>query len=227
MAASMRMLCRRLILQNRAVSLKNTFFFTINPINTKILPSETSILNKKFIFTSSRLCDEEQLDEDEVKTEEKVEKKELTAEDISAAINYIGSEDYLEKYGDKPVWANYRRNFKGGVPPKKTRKTCIRGKGETLKVCGNPCPLCRNEELVLHHTNVKLLEQFVCPHSLEIYSWYRTSVCQRRHKELTKAVETSRALGLMPAPRSTFVKYDYEDYYKNNHSDQLSSMTSS
>ena len=26
--------------------------------------------------------------------------------------------DYVEKYAGKPVWANYRRNFKGQVPPK-------------------------------------------------------------------------------------------------------------
>ncbi|XP_078497829.1 small ribosomal subunit protein mS40 isoform X2 [Lissotriton helveticus] len=38
---------------------------------------------------------------------------------------YLTSEEYLETYGERPVWANYRRNHKGGIPPQKTRKTCI------------------------------------------------------------------------------------------------------
>lgn len=33
--------------------------------------------------------------------------------------------EYAEKYGTSPVWAGYRRNHKGGIPPQKTRKTCI------------------------------------------------------------------------------------------------------
>ena len=28
-------------------------------------------------------------------------------------------------YGDALVWQPYRRNHKGGIPPEKTRKTCI------------------------------------------------------------------------------------------------------
>ena len=33
---------------------------------------------------------------------------------------------YQEAYGDEPVWAPYRRNFKGQFPPE-TRKKCIVG----------------------------------------------------------------------------------------------------
>lgn len=33
--------------------------------------------------------------------------------------------EYIERYGTNPVWAGYRRNHKGGIPPQKTRKTCI------------------------------------------------------------------------------------------------------
>lgn len=33
--------------------------------------------------------------------------------------------EYIERYGSRPVWADYRRNHKGGIPPQKTRKTCI------------------------------------------------------------------------------------------------------
>lgn len=33
--------------------------------------------------------------------------------------------EYIERYGTNPVWEGYRRNHKGGIPPQKTRKTCI------------------------------------------------------------------------------------------------------
>uniref|UniRef100_A0A8C7G448 Uncharacterized protein n=1 Tax=Oncorhynchus kisutch TaxID=8019 RepID=A0A8C7G448_ONCKI len=35
---------------------------------------------------------------------------------------YLESEEH---YGTSPVWSNYRRNQKGGIPPQKTRNTCI------------------------------------------------------------------------------------------------------
>lgn len=35
--------------------------------------------------------------------------------------------EYAERYGPKRVWSDYRRNHKGGIPPQKTRKTCIVG----------------------------------------------------------------------------------------------------
>lgn len=33
--------------------------------------------------------------------------------------------EYTERYGTRPVWADYRRNHKGAIPPQKTRRTCI------------------------------------------------------------------------------------------------------
>ncbi|XP_034379812.1 small ribosomal subunit protein mS40 isoform X3 [Arvicanthis niloticus] len=56
---------------------------------------------------------------------------------------YLDSEEYQNRYGSRPVWADYRRNHKGGVPPQRTRKTCIRNS----KVAGNPCPICRDHKL--------------------------------------------------------------------------------
>ncbi|EDL23254.1 small ribosomal subunit protein mS40 isoform 4 [Mus musculus] len=56
---------------------------------------------------------------------------------------YLDSEEYHNRYGSRPVWADYRRNHKGGVPPQRTRKTCIRNN----KVAGNPCPICRDHKL--------------------------------------------------------------------------------
>ncbi|XP_045434299.1 28S ribosomal protein S18b, mitochondrial isoform X2 [Pipistrellus kuhlii] len=74
---------------------------------------------------------------------------------------YLDSEEYQTRYGSRPVWADYRRNHKGGVPPQKTRKTCIRKD----KVAGNPCPICRDHKLHVDFRNVKLLQQFVCAHT--------------------------------------------------------------
>ena len=41
---------------------------------------------------------------------------------------------YQEAYGDEPVWAPYRRNFKGQFPPE-TRKKCIVGILLKLAIC--------------------------------------------------------------------------------------------
>jgi len=40
-------------------------------------------------------------------------------------ILYISISAYATTYGDNPVWKEYRRNFKGGFQPLKTRKSCI------------------------------------------------------------------------------------------------------
>ncbi|XP_069098060.1 small ribosomal subunit protein mS40 [Pleurodeles waltl] len=120
---------------------------------------------------------------------------------------YLTSEEYLEKYGERPVWADYRRNHKGGIPPQKTRKTCIRGG----KVCGNPCPICRDQKLGLHHQNVKLLEQFISPYTGEILHPTRTGVCMKQQKKLTEVIGKARDFGLLSF-RVPFVDYQEEDY---------------
>uniref|UniRef100_A0A3B4B7K3 Uncharacterized protein n=1 Tax=Periophthalmus magnuspinnatus TaxID=409849 RepID=A0A3B4B7K3_9GOBI len=83
---------------------------------------------------------------------------------------YLESEEYIEKYGSSPVWTGYRRNHKGGIPPQKTRKTCIRGD----KICGNPCPICRDANIIIHPQNVKLLEQFISPYTGMVYDPTKT-----------------------------------------------------
>lgn len=86
---------------------------------------------------------------------------------VETSIRYLNSKAYNTTYGDKPVWMPYRRNFKGLFPPLKTRKTCIRaGKIST----GNPCPICRDEYLVLDHNNINLLNQFISEHTGEVSS---------------------------------------------------------
>uniref|UniRef100_A0A5F9CI05 Small ribosomal subunit protein mS40 n=1 Tax=Oryctolagus cuniculus TaxID=9986 RepID=A0A5F9CI05_RABIT len=104
---------------------------------------------------------------------------------------YLDSEEYQNRYGSRPVWADYRRNHKGGVPPQRTRKTCIRKD----KIAGNPCPICRDHKLHVDFRNVKLLEQFVCAHTGIIFHAPYTGVCMKQHKKLTQAIQKARDHG--------------------------------
>ena len=84
---------------------------------------------------------------------------------VETSIRYLKSAAYKTTYGDQPVWVPYRRNHKGHFPPLKTRRTCIRaGKIST----GSPCPICRDEFLVLDHNNIDLLKQFISEHTGEV-----------------------------------------------------------
>ncbi|XP_071477510.1 small ribosomal subunit protein mS40-like [Diadema antillarum] len=140
---------------------------------------------------------------------------EATEAELMQALDYLESDEYFEKYGNKPVWANYKRNHKGRLAPTKTRKKCIRGHGEKQSVCGNPCPICRDSNLLVHYKNVKLLEQFICPHSWDIYSTFRTGVCQQQYKKLCATIEKAKQHGLIPYT-VPFTEYKYENYYQNS-----------
>uniref|UniRef100_A0A8C5QLA9 Small ribosomal subunit protein mS40 n=1 Tax=Leptobrachium leishanense TaxID=445787 RepID=A0A8C5QLA9_9ANUR len=107
---------------------------------------------------------------------------------------YLTSEEYLARYGNKPVWANYRRNHKGPIPPQKTRKTCIRGE----KVCGNPCPICRDQKLFVIYRNVNLLQQFISSHTGIVFDPTKTGVCMKQQKLLEKAIAEAQDHGLLP-----------------------------
>ncbi|KAM9838661.1 small ribosomal subunit protein mS40 [Aulostomus maculatus] len=138
-----------------------------------------------------------------------------TAKNVSRYVDkpwdYLESEEYIEKYGTNPVWAGYRRNHKGSIPPQKTRKTCIRGN----KTCGNPCPICRDPNVIISPQNVKLLQQFICPHSGIPYDHTRTGVCMKQQKILNQAINTARDQGLLPF-QIPYVDFEEEDY-SNSH----------
>ncbi|KAG7225335.1 hypothetical protein INR49_027315 [Caranx melampygus] len=125
--------------------------------------------------------------------------------------DYLESEEYIDKYGSSSVWAGYRRNHKGSIPPQKTRKTCIRGD----KICGNPCPICRDPNIIIHHQNVKLLEQFVSPRTGLVYDPTRTGVCMKQQKKLIEAIDTARDHGFLPF-QTPFVDFSGEDF-SNTH----------
>lgn len=84
---------------------------------------------------------------------------------LSESLGYLASEAYAQTYGERAVWEEYRRNHKGPFAPRRTRRTCVR-KG--LISTGNPCPICRDEYLLLDHRNLQLLQQFISPHTGEV-----------------------------------------------------------
>ncbi|XP_055637249.1 28S ribosomal protein S18b, mitochondrial [Toxorhynchites rutilus septentrionalis] len=128
---------------------------------------------------------------------------------VETSIRYLASEAFQQTYQGDPVWKQYRRNHKGLYPPKKTRKTCIRG-GKLST--GNPCPICRDEYLVLDHRNIDLIKQFISPHSGEVLSYQITGLCQKKHLQLLVAVERAMDYGLITF-EVPFRNYDYSEYY--------------
>uniref|UniRef100_A0A182Q2X1 Small ribosomal subunit protein mS40 n=1 Tax=Anopheles farauti TaxID=69004 RepID=A0A182Q2X1_9DIPT len=135
---------------------------------------------------------------------------------VETSIRYLASDAYRQTYQDDPVWKQYRRNHKGLYPPKLTRKTCIR-KGRIST--GNPCPICRDEYLVLDHNNIDLLKQFISPQTGEVLSYRVTGLCQKKHTQLLVAVERAMDRGMLTFD-VPFREYDYSEYYpaKGNNS---------
>ncbi|XP_018318894.1 28S ribosomal protein S18b, mitochondrial [Agrilus planipennis] len=145
---------------------------------------------------------------------ENIEEREITKDrtqqiPVETSIQYLASKAYQITYGNHPVWVPYRRNYKGSKPPRKTRKTCIRS-GQIAT--GNPCPICRDEYLVLHEQNVDLLKQFICPHTGNTLSFSKTGLCQNKHKLLLTVIERAKDLGLLSFDVH-FRQYNYLDYY--------------
>jgi small subunit ribosomal protein S18b len=130
---------------------------------------------------------------------------------VDTSIRYLKSAAYQQTYEGQPVWVLYRRNHKGAIAPRKTRKTCTRG-GQIS--CGNPCPICRDEYLVLHEENVELLKQFICPHTGSVLSYSKTGLCQKKHQELLVSIKRAIDSGLITFDVSRR-HYDYSEYYSD------------
>lgn len=129
---------------------------------------------------------------------------------VETSIKYLQSVAYQKTYEGRPVWFLYRRNHKGALAPRKTRKTCIRG-GKIST--GNPCPICRDEYLVLHESNIELLKQFICPHTGAILNFNKTGLCQKKHQDLTVSLKRAFDKGLITYD-VPFREYDYSEYYE-------------
>lgn len=138
-----------------------------------------------------------------------ITKDRSTAVPVETSIRYLKSEAYKTTYGEEPVWTQYRRNHKGALPPRKTRRTCIR---QNVISTGNPCPICRDEYLVLNENNTELLQQFISPFTGATLSYQVTGLCQKRHHELLIAIQRARNSGTITFD-VPFRKYDYSEYY--------------
>lgn len=127
---------------------------------------------------------------------------------VETSIKYMISDAYKQTYGDNSVWKLYRRNHKGQIPPKKTRRTCIRA---GVISTGNPCPICRDEYLVLDYRNVKLLEQFINKYNGDTLSYSQTGICQKKHKELLVALIKAKDYGTITFD-VPIRQYDYSEW---------------
>jgi len=131
---------------------------------------------------------------------------------LDVSMRYLESTAYMETYGTDPVWVMYRRNFKGQYAPKNTRKTCVRNGQLTNR---NPCPICRDEFLVLDYRNVKLLKQFISPFNGAVLHWNKTGLCRVKQLDLLVEIEKAKDYGTISFD-VPIRKYDYADYYGSN-----------
>ncbi|CAH8438523.1 unnamed protein product [Schistosoma guineensis] len=140
--------------------------------------------------------------------------------DLATSVEYFNSDVFRNTYKGKPVWFYYRRNYKGHFPSSITRKNCVHfGKF----VSSNPCPICRDEYLVLSHRHIELLKQFINPDTLEIFPLSKTGICRHQYKILQHEVEKARDLGLIQT-WLPFYLYNYHDYYDYLPKDQLNEL---
>ncbi|TNN10890.1 28S ribosomal protein S18b [Schistosoma japonicum] len=157
---------------------------------------------------------------EEITIRENYKYKPYKQADLATSIEYFNSDVFRNTYKGKPVWFYYRRNYGGHFPPSVTRKSCVHlGK----LVSSNPCPICRDEYLVLHHQHIELLKHFINPDSFEIYPSSKTGICRRQEKILQQEVEKARDLGYIQI-WLPFYLYNYNDYYDYLPKDQLNEL---
>lgn len=129
--------------------------------------------------------------------------------DYKDSINYLNSEAYKKTYQGHLVWQLYRRNHKGQYKPLNTRPNCINKDG--FLDSSYPCPICRDEYLVLHHENSKLLEQFINPYTGELMTSRESNLCQKQHRNLVVAILRAWDIGTLKKPTPNRI-YDYGEY---------------
>lgn len=115
-----------------------------------------------------RMCSAEAGESEEAETPVDPAKDRRIPTPLEVGLRYMESKAYQTTYGELPVYTEYRRNHKGQLPPKKTRKSCTR---KQMISTGNPCPICRDEYLVLEPENVKLLKQFISEHTGQVNAY--------------------------------------------------------
>jgi len=121
-----------------------------------------------------------------------------------APTDYFQQSDYDKRYLGKLVWKDYVRNKKGAIQKQKTRWHCFKdGKMNT----GSPCPLCRDDRLLLSYKNIPLLKQFIDTETGAVHHPLRTGVCRFKQKRLEKCISLAQSLGYLPKV-NYFYKFD-------------------
>lgn len=134
--------------------------------------------------------------------------------DYKESLDYMESEVYKSTYKEFLVWKIYRRNHKTQYPSRNTRPSCIKdGKLST----SYPCPICRDEYLILHPENTKLLEQFINPNTGAIITPEHHGLCQKQYRNLIISVMIAKDIGTLTYDVPERL-YNYRDYYEeHNH----------
>lgn len=133
--------------------------------------------------------------------------------DYRESIKYMESEAYKKTYGKHKVWEIYKRNYKAQVPSKNSRLTCINDEG--FVDTSYPCPICRDEYLVLHHDNEKLISQFINPYTAKLMTTQQCHLCIRQYRNLMIAILRAKDMGTLPMQTPDRL-YEYRDYIESN-----------
>jgi len=130
--------------------------------------------------------------------------------DVKTSKAYLRSNAFAKTYEGLPVWhdSNYRRNFRGPYNPIQTRPDCVM----YGRLVGNPCPICRDNHLLVHHENVELLKQFIEPQTGAVITHRKTKICMHQQERMEIAIGRARDRGLLEM-RVPHRDYDYADYY--------------
>lgn len=131
--------------------------------------------------------------------------------DYKDSIQYMKSEAYKRTYENELIWKLYRRNHKSLLPSKNTRHSCINEDG--FVATSYPCPICRDEYLVIHPENHELLKQFIDPSTGETYGTKLHGLCRTQYRKLLVAIEVARDIGTLTFEIPERV-YDYDKYYQ-------------
>jgi len=189
--------------------------------NSRLFNSSAVLLSEASSDDGSDSDDAE--NKDDVDTDDDFIQKYLDPKDRTRVISpelsmkYFESAAYKTTYGDEPIWKHYRRNWDGkkgykGRPPLKTRETCIRqGKITT----GSPCPICRDEYIVVDYRHVALLNQFLDDYTGRMLDPYQTGICQKQWRKMQVAMDKAEDYGLLDLDVPA-IEYNMDEYKGTN-----------
>lgn len=130
--------------------------------------------------------------------------------DYKESLMYMNSEAYKKTYKGYLVWEIYKRNHKGQYASENTRDNCINSSG--FLDTSYPCPICRDEYLVLHPENPQLLKQFIDPNTGATIKPNRHGLCRKQYRNLIISIIKAKDIGTLTYDVPDRF-YDYKEYY--------------